>query len=135
MMFSSRWWWSTLIVIAGIGLAIRLGFWQIDRNAQRQASVNQIRAIQSMPILVLDQAPIPQDIEGMEYRQVVATGKFDFEHQVALRNQVRSRMTGTDPGYALVTPLILSNGWVVLVERGWIPGMIPDAWLNLTNLG
>jgi len=124
-------------VIAGIGLAIRLGFWQIDRNAQRQAKVNQIQAIQSMPVLDLDQLPIPQGIEDMEYRQVVATGKFDFEHQVALRNQVRSRMTGTDPGYALVTPLVLSNGWVVLVERGWIPMEYdsPDAWAQFDEPG
>jgi len=137
MMFSRRWWWSTLIVFAGISLAIRLGIWQIDRNEKRQAIVNQIQAMQTMPVLELDQAPIPQDIEDMEYRHVSATGKYDFEHQVALRNQVRSRMTGTDPGYALVTPLILSNGKAVLVERGWIPleNNSPETWTQYNEPG
>ncbi len=99
LLFSRRWWWTTLIVIAGIGLAIRLGIWQLDRHASRQTAVSHIQAVQAMPVLDLTQRPIPTDLETMEYRQVTATGIYDFNHQVALRNQVRSRMSGTDPGY------------------------------------
>ncbi len=108
-------------MLAGIGLTIRLGFWQLDRHAQRQEMISHIQTVQAMPVLDLNQNPLPADLEKMEYRQVTAYGRYDFEHQVALRNQVRPRMTGTDPGIALVTPLILSDGQVVLVERGWIP--------------
>ena len=121
LMFSRRWWWTTLIVIVGIGVAIRLGFWQLDRNAQRQAAISHIQAMQAMPVLDLNQRPIPDDLASMEYRPVTVTGVYDFDHQVVLRNQVRSRMTGTDPGVALLTPLILDDGQAVLVERGWIP--------------
>jgi surfeit locus 1 family protein len=121
LMFSRRWWWSTLIVLVGIGLAIRLGIWQLDRNAQRQAFISHVQTVRAMPVLDLNQRLLPTDLDSMEYRQVTATGEYDFEHQVALRNQVRPRMSGTDPGIALITPLILSDGQVVLVERGWIP--------------
>ena len=121
LMFSRRWWWTSLIVFVGIGVAIRLGIWQLDRHNQRQGSISHIQAMQALPLLDLDLRPLPADLAAMEYRQVTVTGVYDFEHQVALRNQVRSRMSGTDPGIALVTPLVLPDGQAVLVERGWIP--------------
>jgi surfeit locus 1 family protein len=130
LIFSRRWWWTSLLVVAGIGVTIRLGFWQLDRNAQRQAEISHIQSVQTMPLLDLNQRPIPGDLTGMEYRPVSVTGIYDFDHQVVLRNQVRSRMTGSDPGVALLTPLVLEDGQAVLVERGWIPidYSTPQSW-------
>lgn len=121
LLFGRRWWWTTLIVIAGIGVAIRLGFWQLDRHSQRQAFISHIQSVQSKPALDLSLRPIPSELENMEYRRVIVSGEYDFDHQVVLRNQVRARMSGTDPGVALLTPLIMADGHAVLVERGWIP--------------
>jgi len=120
-LFSRRWWWTTVIVILAIGVAIRLGIWQLDRNHQRLAAISHTQAVLAMPVLDLNSRPLPNDLASMEFRQATVTGKYDFVHQVALRNQVRSRMSGTDPGLAILTPLILSDGMAVLVERGWIP--------------
>lgn len=124
-------------MLVGIGLAIRLGIWQLDRHAQRQAFISHIQAVQAMPVLDLNQRPLPANLDSMEYRQVTATGEYDFEHQVALRNQVRSRMSGTDPGIALITPLILPDGQAVLVERGWIPldYTTPASWRQFDEPG
>jgi surfeit locus 1 family protein len=126
-----------LIVLTGIAVTIRLGIWQLDRQAQRQASISHIQAMQALPVLDLNVRPLPSNLVGMEYRQVTASGKYDFDHQVALRNQVRSRMTGTDPGIALVTPLILDDGQAVLVERGWIPLEYnsPSSWRKFDEPG
>jgi surfeit locus 1 family protein len=137
LLFARRWWWTTLIVIAGIGISIRLGFWQLDRNSQRLAFISHIQAMQVIPVLDLNQSPLPANLEEMEYRLVTATGEYDFEHQVALRNQVRARMSGTDPGVALVTPLLLSDGYAVLVERGWIPleYASPASWRQFDEPG
>ncbi len=137
LLFSRRWWWTTLIVLVGIGLTIRLGFWQLDRHSQRQAKIQQIKSMQAMPLLDLGQRPLPADLKTMEYRQVTVRGQYDFAHQVALRNQVRPRMTGTDPGIALVTPLILSDGQAALVERGWIPleYTTPSSWRQFDEPG
>ena len=136
-MFSRRWWWTTLIVLAGIGVTIRLGFWQLDRHAQRQATIRHVQAMQALPMLDLNPRPLPPDLTGMEYRQATASGEYDFEHQVALRNQVRSRMSGTDPGFALVTPLLLADGQAVLVKRGWIPlaDNTPASWRQFDEPG
>lgn len=137
LVFSRRWWWTTLLVIIGIGVTIRLGFWQLDRNTQRQSEIGHIEAMQALPVLDLNQHPIPDDLPNMEYRQVTVSGVYDFDHQVVLRNQVRSRMTGTDPGVALLTPLLLENGQAVLVERGWIPldDSAPESWRQFDQLG
>lgn len=126
-----------MIVVIGVAVAIRLGIWQLDRNAQRQTFISHIQAMQAMPVLDLNLRPIPTDLEGMEYRQVIVTGVYDFDRQVVLRNQVRRRMSGTDPGVALVTPLILNDSQAVLVERGWIPleYTTPASWRKFDEPG
>jgi surfeit locus 1 family protein len=52
----------------------------------------------------------------MEWRKVIVTGQYDFENQVALRNQYHNN----EYGYHLITPLLFDGG-AVLVDRGWIP--------------
>jgi surfeit locus 1 family protein len=123
--------------MAGIGVAVRLGFWQIARNTQRQSEISHIQAMQDMPVLDLNQRPISSDLTKLEFRQVTVNGVYDFDHQVVLRNQVRSRMTGTDPGFALLTPLIMQDGQAILVERGWIPldYTTPDSWHQFDQPG
>jgi cytochrome oxidase assembly protein ShyY1 len=136
-MFSHRWWWTTLIVLAAIGVTIRLGIWQLDRNTQRQAVIRQVLAVQAMPLLDLTQRPLPSNLETYEFRQVTVSGQYDFVHQVALRNQVRSLDLGNDPGFALVTPLVMADGTAVMVERGWIPLQYsdPSSWRQFDEPG
>jgi surfeit locus 1 family protein len=67
----------------------------------------------------------------MEYRRVTVTGQYDFEHQVALRNRYYKTENANQPGYHLVTPLVLQDGTAILVERGWIPyagNPSPEEW-------
>ena len=137
MMFSRRWWWTTLIVILGIGVAIRLGIWQLDRNAERRLNIRQIQVLWELPPLNLNILPIPNDLAKMEYRHVSVSGKYDFEHQVVLRNQVWTQYWGDEFGYALLTPLILSDGKAVMIERGWIPSQYdnPAKWQQFNEPG
>jgi surfeit locus 1 family protein len=115
-MFSRKWIFTTILVLAGTGLCIRLGIWQLDRLTQRRA-FNEHYLEQTMsPPLVLDSAP-QANLTTMEYRAVIVTGTYDFANQVAQRNQFHD----SKPGYFLLTPLVLSDGTGILVERGWIP--------------
>lgn len=52
-----------------------------------------------------------------QYRQVRLVGVYDTAHQFLARQ--REDDSG-DPGYDVVTPLVLANGTAVLVNRGWI---------------
>lgn len=115
-MFRRRWLLTTLLVFAGTAVCVRLGIWQLDRLEQRRAFNAHYLAVTALPPLDLNAAP-RENLTDMEYRAVTATGVFDFEHQVALRN----RYYQNQYGYHLLTPLVMPDGTAVLVERGWIP--------------
>ena len=93
--------------------------------------------MQAMPVLELSTLGPQEELEEMEYRPVRVTGRYDFEHQVAIRNQFWTQEWGIESGYALLTPLILENGQAILVERGWIPAKYdtPASWRQFDELG
>jgi surfeit locus 1 family protein len=115
-MFSRKWILTTLLVFAGTALCARLGIWQLDRLHQRRENNAHYLSARAMPPLELTGAT-SEDLTTQEYRQVTARGIYDFEHQVALRNQDLDGVLG----YYLITPLMLNDGTAVLVERGFIP--------------
>jgi surfeit locus 1 family protein len=115
-MFTRRWILATLFVLVGAGVCIRLGIWQLDRLAQRRA-FNENYLVQSVASPLMLTAAPTDDLTGMEYRTVTVTGNFDPTNQVVLRNQFHDNQ----PGYFLLTPLLLSDGSAILIERGWIP--------------
>lgn len=114
-MFQRRWLVATLLVLAGTALCIRLGIWQLDRLEQRRAFNSHFTAMRSQPALDLNTEQ-PGDITEMEWRSVTVTGEYDFENQIALRNQYY----GNQYGYHLMTPLRF-DGAAIFVDRGWIP--------------
>ncbi|GAB4577570.1 MAG: SURF1 family protein [Anaerolineales bacterium] len=117
-LFSRQWWWSTLLVLAAMGVMLRLGIWQLERLEQRRAFNARVLAGQNAPPLELTQATLTDPLEDMEYRTVTVTGEYDVEHQVALRN----RVWYGKPGYDLLTPLkIAGTDMAILVNRGWVP--------------
>jgi surfeit locus 1 family protein len=121
LMFSPRWRFTTLLVMLGIVLTIRLGIWQLDRYRQNKAFADHLAAMQAASPVLLSGDTQSADLTGMEYRGVQATGRFDFSHQIAVRNQIWIQSWGNEPGYILVTPLVLADGAAILVDRGWIP--------------
>ncbi len=127
-MFRRRWLPTTLLVIAAAAVCVRLGLWQLDRLEQRRAFNAHVLAMRALPPLELNRSG-ERDLRAMEYRAVVAWGTFDFIHQVALRNQYHQGRLG----YRLLTPLRLSDGRAILVDRGWIPAEgneHPEGWMR-----
>lgn len=124
-MISFKWLFTTLLVIAGTAVCARLGIWQLDRLEQRRAFNAQVTNMRASELLDLN-ANIPEDIASMEWRAVTVTGEYDFENQMALRNQYSEGIYG----FHLITPLQFKGG-VVLVNRGWIPAesdSLPEDW-------
>lgn len=115
-MFDRRWFLTTLLVLVGTAVCIRLGIWQLDRLEGRRAFNAQVISMRAMPALDLS-AERPDGLASMEWRAVQARGTYDFDNQVALRNQYYDNQYG----YHLITPLLLADGTAVLVDRGWIP--------------
>lgn len=115
LMFSKSWWFTTVLVVAGAALCVRLGIWQLDRLDQRRTFNAHVEVMWAAPVLEITGKE--SGLGDMEYRSVIATGTYDFENQIALRNQYWNDQYG----YHLVTPLVLADGMAVLVDRGWIP--------------
>jgi len=131
-MFQRKWLIPTLLVFAGTALCIRLGIWQLDRLQQRRAFNAQVEWARSQPTLDLNLKQ-PEDITEMEWRPVSVKGEYDFENQVAVRNQY----SGNEYGYHLLTPLNF-DGQAVLVDRGWIPAegnADPSKWRKYDEEG
>ena len=125
-MFGRKWIFTTLLVLLGAALCVRLGIWQLDRLDQR-------RAFNAHYIAMLAQSPLDlnaettADLVAMEYRAVTVRGTYDFSNQVALLNYYHEGVYG----YHLLTPLLLADGRAVLVDRGWIPAEgsgTPEGW-------
>jgi len=126
-----RWIFPTLLVLIGSVVCARLGIWQLDRLAQRRDfNAHYLQMKSSEPLLL----PVLDDLTGMEYRAVVASGVFDHSNQVAIRNQYFDGQYG----FHLLTPLILEGGTAVLVDRGWIPAegnSTPEGWSRYDEIG
>jgi surfeit locus 1 family protein len=138
-MFQRKWLLPTLLVFAGTALCIRLGIWQLDRLEQRRLFNTQFQSARAQSALDLNREQ-PQNITEMEWRPVRVTGEYDFENQVAVRNQYY----GSEYGYHLLTPLNfeVSSGSgqpaTILVDRGWIPADgngLPSDWRKYDEVG
>lgn len=117
-LFSRKWILATLLVLAGTGVLARLGIWQLERLEQRRAFNSRVTAQVNQPELALEGSALDLDLYNMEYRPVVVRGEYDFEHEVALRNQSHEDRYGLH----LFTPLkIADSDAVVMVDRGWVP--------------
>lgn len=117
-LLTRRWILTTLLVIAGVAICIRLGIWQLDRLAWRREFNQRAEAQITAPVLNFNQNLVPDQLYEMEYRSVSVTGSYDFSQEILLRNQVYdSRL-----GYHVFTPLKIDGSELaILVERGWIP--------------
>ena len=137
MFFVRRAWLTTLVVLAATAVMISLGIWQLSRYNQGKALNAHLKDVRAAPALVFPENESSPDLTKMEYRAVVATGSFDFDRQIAIRNQVYTQTWGMDMGYSLLTPLVLSDGQAVWVERGWISSQYnaPDAWRQFDKPG
>lgn len=117
VLFNRRWWWSTLVVIAGMLFLGRLGLWQLDRLEQRRAENARLEAQFYSEQIDLNGEAVPEDPEGLVDRQAVVDGRFDYQNQIILLEQ----NDGGRPGVHLVTPLLIEGKErAILVDRGWI---------------
>jgi len=118
---------STLFVLLGMVVLVRLGFWQLDRLAQRRARNAFLQAQLQAPPLDLLRDPLPADPTTLALRKGVARGRYDVDYQVLLEGQLWQGQAGRH----VITPLVLADGRAVLVDRGWVPYADPPdpaAW-------
>ena len=119
-LFSRRYIAITLFVLLAMAVMARLGVWQLDRRQQRLARNADLIAKLEQPPLSLNDvaaglAATPADRDEIRNTRAAASGRFDYEHQLLLVQQVYQDSLGS----RLLTPLVLNGSdKAVLVDRG-----------------
>lgn len=119
-LLSRQWVILTLVAIALIPTMIRLGFWQQHRYEERTARNDLVSsALHAKPVPVEQLTSPGHTVTRTEkYRTVTATGTFDTAREVVVRRRTNS---DGEVGFHVLTPFVLADGKVLLVNRGWIP--------------
>ena len=111
-----------MVVVAVIVLMINLGFWQLSRYHERTAFnkiVTQRIASPIVPIteLLVDLQSKNETPTSLEWRTVQVVGEYLDDQTVVVVNRSQDGFSGKDP----LTPILLENGTLVLINRGFLP--------------
>lgn len=124
-----RWLSGHVLALTLVVLFINFGFWQLDRHEQRRdynALLSGRLADAPEPYGEItaryDLRAEPGAEDAAVYRRALVEGSFDREHEVLLRSQSHREQ----PGYHVLTPLLLEDGRALLVNRGWVPYAMDD---------
>ena len=102
------------MAIPAVLFMLGLGVWQIERRAWKTDLIETRRTRIASPAVALPQTP---DLSKTEYRRVRLRGRFLHDREMYLSGRSwRARL-----GYHIITPMALSTGGTVLVNRGWVP--------------
>jgi surfeit locus 1 family protein len=118
-LLTPRWIAATLVVVVVAIAFANLGFWQLRRLEERRLQ-NTISASRFQDASLEAEQLIPSmagDAESLRWRRALATGEFRPEDEVLIRSQVQFGVAG----FHVITPLVLSDGSAILVNRGWVP--------------
>ena len=102
-----------LLAMLAMALFMRLGFWQLDRAIEKKQMIAALNVfVQQAPTKWSAGYALPA-----QYQPILVQGHF-LSMRLLLDNQHHEHQFG----YDVISPLVLADGSVVLVDRGWVPG-------------
>ena len=104
-------------------LFVGLALWQVERRGEKLALITAVEArLRAPPIAAPDPPQWPRiSFAADAYRPVLAHGLFLNDRETLVQ-----AVTALGPGYWVVTPLRTDAGWIVLVNRGFVPADARD---------
>jgi cytochrome oxidase assembly protein ShyY1 len=107
-----RWLAGSIIAVLVAGIFVALGLWQLGRHHHKHDKVRAERATYAAP------APVLGTAELADGARVEVSGTYDGDasHETLLRDQLHQGNAGTD----VLTPVRLTDGTAVVVDRGWV---------------
>lgn len=118
---------SSFFTLLLVPLFVYLGCWQFDRGREKTQQQETLEHRMKEPIakgISALMASLPKPtllqssiIETLRYKRLEATGIFLNDKQILLDNQIFEGRIG----YRILTPLLLQDSKILLVDRGWIP--------------
>lgn len=117
----------TLLTACAMLLFVRLGIWQWHKGQLKSAQLAQFTA-GSQSVTPLGSR---RTDELERFADIAVDGRYDGQHQFLLDNISHAGR----PGYYVLTPLQLTDGRALMVNRGWVPmlgkrSQLPDVQLD-----
>ncbi|SFO13365.1 surfeit locus 1 family protein [Cohaesibacter marisflavi] len=120
----------SLAALGAFAILIALGNWQVRRLAWKEQLIADVSSrVASSPVA----APGPKQWADLSrddavYRPVLLTGHYDHSREVhvwfALNDPQGGPLRG--PGYMIMTPFVTTDGWQVIVNRGFVPEQLKE---------
>ncbi|MDE1931240.1 MAG: SURF1 family protein, partial [Alphaproteobacteria bacterium] len=107
--------WPSVWAAVGFVILIGLGTWQVQRLHWKEGLIAARQAAFQMP-------PVPPPsnlavVQTLEYHPVRASGHFLNDREM----RVAAIADDGTAGFDIVTPFVLDDGKVLMVERGFVP--------------
>jgi surfeit locus 1 family protein len=108
---------TTILVLAALAILLALGTWQVERLHWKEGLLADIAARRSAPpVPIAEIEAIEKSGGDIEYRRVSISGTFDHSRERHFFATFEGRT-----GFYVYTPMALSDGRILLVNRGFVP--------------
>jgi len=106
--------WPTLFTVPAVIFMAGLSVWQLERRTWKWDLIETRQSRIAAPPVKLPQT---HPSSAFEYRRVALRGTYLHDRELYLG----ARSMRSNPGYHILTPMALTGGGVILVNRGWVP--------------
>jgi surfeit locus 1 family protein len=137
----------TLIMVALTFFFVALGLWQIARWGEKLQLISDSGQRVSQSPIAFPPVAEWQSLDGetLQYRPLAVSGTFLPAQTILVFTSIgEARGQYSGPGYWVMTPLAVSGGGIVFVNRGFIPqssaeafvrgGTVPEGVVDLVGL-
>jgi surfeit locus 1 family protein len=116
--------WQALAAAVGLVILLALGVWQLERLQWKEGLIARVTAgMTAAPAAAPSPSTWPNlDVGSIEYEPVAVRGHFLNDREI-FANATLTEPKGKLGGYGLfvMTPFQTDEGWIVYVDRGFIP--------------
>ncbi len=104
-------WQMTVLTVAALLFFGRLGFWQLERAHQKEEMLTaQAKLSQKAPQIWQSGDPLPT-----QYQPIHLNGHYLNQHFLFDNQHYQHQL-----GYNVLTPFLLENKSIILIDRGWV---------------
>jgi surfeit locus 1 family protein len=111
--------WATILTIAGFTVLCALGTWQVQRLSWKTSLIRELKAAERS--YEDNEIAKPDFLRAMAGEKPFVFGYVDgvYQHEKEIAIGPRTRLGIS--GYHIITPFVMNDGSVLLVNRGWVP--------------
>lgn len=109
-----------VFIVLGLGLLLKLGFWQVERLAWKEDILDRIETNMALEFTLYN-LPFAAGLEELEYLRICTAGEFLHDKELYVYG---SSIAGQG-GVLIYTPLKLEVGEII-INRGWVPNQLKE---------